>query len=646
MKLLYLYIGHMNRPLDYHEIPFSDDYHIHFDRDEKKLLIQKNPEIKKSIYGDNITDLKLIVGKNGCGKTTILNLLGLTAPDLRREFSQYEDENESWPETALDWFALYHLEDDLFALEGYNSQLLLRTSSYLNNHYSAAVQYDFQTSSLNFLDYLQNFREKETRYKYINQAAYLTYSLEPDCPWYFKSKRQKYEKYDIAFLDRYDISQFNFYGVEHFLYLAAKNAEDFRSLFDSTPAALKVELRLERNEVDSLSIHHEKDRLAEAIYGEGRSFLSVSMPQLEKVFGSHSELSYKHSLIIRYLEELLVYAIKEETIKNAKAFTARDGSEEIKYITRRDFLLDFIEQLTRVQARPETYKDTVIHSYDHRLAKQFCAALEQIPDRFFKSGTDAEIYLRDCETNFLEPLMECYDMNQEHEDHEFNHRGFLSFSIENLSAGELAMIDLYAAILNGVRGWNQAKRNLILLLDEPDSRLHPEWERLFLKRLIDLLKTEPFSGYRFQIIIATHSPLLLSDVPRKDIICLQQSDEGIAVTNANYGFMSNLNDILLDSMFLSSPFGAFAERYTNEIMKQISELKEILSGRPDQIIDLKPQIEILEKKIEIIDDPYIRETLKHSLDSLNLYNNRQPLETRIAFLEKELEHLKAIERAK
>lgn len=240
--------------------------------------------------------------------------------------------------------------------------------------------------------------------------------------------------------------------------------------------------------------------------------------------------------------------------------------------------------------------------------------------------------------------MNCYDRNQENDEHELNHRRFLSFSIENLSTGELALIDLYAAILNGISGGHHQKKNLILLLDEPDSRLHPEWSRLFLKRLIDLLKTEPFSGYDFQIIIATHSPLLLSDVSRKDILCLQQTDGAITITKADYGFMSNLNDILLDSMFLSSPFGAFAEQYTNNIMKRISELKNSFEKNADPVFDLQAQTESLLKEIEIIDDPYIRETLKHSLESFNLYNNHQSIETRIAHLEEELAHLKAMER--
>lgn len=382
MKLLYLYIGHMNRPLDYHEIPVSNDYDVHFDRDSKKLFIRKNPEIPKSIYGNNILDLKLIVGKNGCGKTTILNILGLTAQDLRREFQQYENENEPWQETAHDWFALYHLEDDLFALEGYNPQLLLDVT-YLKTHYSVAVQYNFQTNTLEFRDFLQDFRQKETSRKYINQAAYLSYSLEPDCPWYTRPKRQKYEKYDTAFWERNDISQFNFYGIEHFLYLAATNAENFKKLFDNTPAALKAELRLGRNEIDKQNLQRGKNLLAEAIYGEGGTFLPVSMPQLRKVFGNRGKLNDKHSLIIRYLEEMLVYVLKDETIKNQKQFTERGETEEIRYITRRDFLLDFLKHLTRISARPETYKETVVHPYDLQLAKQFCAALEQIPDHFF-----------------------------------------------------------------------------------------------------------------------------------------------------------------------------------------------------------------------------------------------------------------------
>ena len=645
MKLLYLYIGHMNRPLDEHEITFSNDYQVHFDRRHKRLLINKNPETQRSIYGERILDLKLVVGKNGCGKSTILNLLGLTAHDLRQEFWQYEDENEPLPKKAHDWFALYHLEDDLFALEGYNLPALLEVASHVNTHYSVAFRYDFQTHDMTLLDFLQDFQEKDTECRYISQMAYLSYRLEPDAPWYGKQKRRKYEKYDNNFFERYDISQFDYYGVEHFLYLAAKNEDNFRLLFDNTPSALKAELRLSRNEIDGKRFFWEDDPLAEAIYGAGGTFLSVSMPQLQKIFHTNDELNYKHSMIIRYLEELLIYLLNEETVKNDRIFIISGRTEEEKYIQRRDFLLDFIARLTHVPAGPGSYKDTIMHPYDLQLAEQFCTAIERIPDCFFKSGDHAEIYLKDCETNFLEELMKCYDKNRENEMHEINHRAFLSFTVENLSTGEMAMIDLYAAILNGVRGWNPQKRNLILLLDEPDSRLHPEWSRLFLKRLMHLLGAEPFSGYRFQIIIATHSPLLLSDVPRRDIVCLQQTKKGIEIAEANYGFMSNLNDILLDSMFLTSPFGAFAEQYTNAIIAGITALKKAAFERvADSHIDLNSQFECLQRDIDLIDDPYIRQTLQRSLDAINLYNNRQPAKMRIAYLEKELERLRAAEK--
>lgn len=645
MKLLYLYIGHMDRPLDYHEISFSNDFQVHFDRQHRKLLIRKNPEVRRSIYGDNILDLKLIVGKNGCGKSTILNLLGLVAHDLRREFWQYEDENDPWTEKAHDWFALYHLEDNLFALEGYKLPVLLDVSSYVNTHYSVSVRYDFQTHELELVGFLQDARKKETGQRYVDQLAYLSYRLEPDAPWYARSRRQKYEKYDHAFFGRYDISQFNYYGVEHFLYLAAKNEENFRTLFENVPSALKVELRLTRNEIDGQRLRLDDDPLAEAIYGEGRTFLSVSMPQLPKMFHTQGELNYKHSMIIRYLEELLVYSLSEENVKNDRVFTVDGQTEEEKYRSRKDFLLDFIRELTQVPAGPDSYKDTIMHPNDFELAKEFCTAMEQIPDHFFRSGDRAEIYLKDCEHNFLEELMRCYDDNQENEMHEINHRAFLFFTVENLSTGELAMIDLYAAILNGVN-WNQQRRNLILLLDEPDSRLHPEWARLFLKRLTELLVTEPFSGYHFQIIIATHSPLPLSDVSKKDIICLQQTEKGIEITEANYGFMSNLNDILLDSMFLTSPFGAFAEQYTNNIIKRISELKKSLEQGREPVQDLDSQTDDLQKDIDLIDDSYIRETLQRSLDFVHLYNSRQPAEARIAYLEKELARLRAVESGK
>lgn len=647
MKLLYLYIGHVNRPLAYHEFSFSDDYLVHFDRENKALDIRQNPQPPFFAYGENITGLKLLVGKNGCGKSTILSLLGLSPQDLRNEFLQYEDVPYPTKEQAYDWFALYHLGDDAFALEGYNPSIVVKTDLFLQNHYSVSFQYDFTHHLLTNVGVLQESRDPKSGRKHINQLNCLFYCQEPSVSWYARPKRQKSDPYNACFFPRHDISQFGYQAVEHFLYLAAHKDKEFYPFFDNDPASLTATLTLRQSEVNELTLFRRDNSLAEAIYGNGHSFLSMPFPALEKHFGCQPELSLCHSMVIRYLEELLVFSLKEHPAKNENTFNDQaDAPEAVRYTKRRDFLLDFMESLTHTDAPPDSYKSTVIDSYDLHLAKQFCAALEQIPERFFVSGDRAKILLSSCEANFLEPLMACYDRNNSATEHELDHTAFLLFHIQHLSSGELALIDLYAAVLSGIKEVNRQASNILLLLDEPDSRLHPEWSRLFLKRLTDLLKSDGFCDYQFQIVIATHSPLLLSDVPKKDILCLGVSGSSQYVIPANHGFMSNLNDILLDSMFLQSPFGAFAEDYTNRLLEEIARLKETLQSAPPACChsNLQPRLDLLEEKTAVIDEPYLKKVLQKSISQLKeLCNAKTSREKRIEYLEDELKRLKALE---
>lgn len=74
--------------------------------------------------------------------------------------------------------------------------------------------------------------------------------------------------------------------------------------------------------------------------------------------------------------------------------------------------------------------------------------------------------------------------------------------------------------------------------------------------------------------------------------------------------------------------------YTNAIIARITALKKAFERVTTSHIDISLQFECLQKDIDMIDDPCIRETLQRSLDSMNLYNNRQPAEMRIAYLEK------------
>ena len=64
---------------------------------------------------------------------------------------------------------------------------------------------------------------------------------------------------------------------------------------------------------------------------------------------------------------------------------------------------------------------------------------------------------------------------------------------------------------------------VIMLFDEVESHLHPRWQRSILRSLRDFGNegTQPFSGKEFQLVAATHSPLVIGSAeawfdPKKD----------------------------------------------------------------------------------------------------------------------------------
>ena len=75
-------------------------------------------------------------------------------------------------------------------------------------------------------------------------------------------------------------------------------------------------------------------------------------------------------------------------------------------------------------------------------------------------------------------------------------------NVKNLSAGLKTFALFKQLILNGTIG-----QNSIVILDEPEIHLHPEWQ-LVLARLIVLLQIE----FDLHILLTTHSPYFLNAI--------------------------------------------------------------------------------------------------------------------------------------
>lgn len=123
---------------------------------------------------------------------------------------------------------------------------------------------------------------------------------------------------------------------------------------------------------------------------------------------------------------------------------------------------------------------------------------------------------------------------------------------------------------------NKEWKAIIIFMDEYESHLHLEWVRRHLAVLLWWLdKKGGELKVKFQLIVATHSPIIISDLPVDNITLLLET--GIKRDKINYGFASNYYDILNDSFFLDDTIGEFAKQKINSCIRTINRISDRLT---------------------------------------------------------------------
>ena len=225
----------------------------------------------------------------------------------------------------------------------------------------------------------------------------------------------------------------------------------------------------------------------------------------------------------------------------------------------------------------------------------------------------------------------------------------LEFEWSGLSSGELALINLFGR-LNSIK--NEVRKNMVLLLDEVDLGLHPEWQRKWVKNILPIIgKIMKSQNGSVRVVVTTHSPIILSDFMKKDIIYLPIDDS----TEKSRTFGQNIYTLFKDSFFLEAPKGAFSEQVIEDLLnifrsssneKTIQESgaykgfikKYGLSGVPDDTIR-----EFFDELVDMIGEDIIRNHLKKQIKKarwINESNDSLDYEKEIDELKKQIEELK------
>lgn len=177
---------------------------------------------------------------------------------------------------------------------------------------------------------------------------------------------------------------------------------------------------------------------------------------------------------------------------------------------------------------------------------------------------------------------------------------------DHLSSGEKQQIYTISSMVYQLHHLNSAGkgkiqyRNANIIFDEVDLYFHPDYQKKmvdYVLRVVDKLKLENIRN--INIMMATHSPFILSDIQKNNILYLENGND-VSNKVAINPLGANISDVLSQSFFLKDGFiGDFIKTKLNRMVDDLSSKKYVQEGKLEQY----------EKLIMNIGEPLLREHL-------------------------------------
>ncbi|WP_321279069.1 AAA family ATPase [Marinifilum fragile] len=541
MELLYVWIE------DYKNIKkqgfnFSPKHRFDFEYEEEDGKViggtlhhkERNTNYPKKFFGENISNVTAIVGKNGSGKTnlldTIVQNIGITIGAKGSKKYNF-----------IAVFKKKHISKNNVKNE--EDQFFIRTSSQFGtielpmDIKIEPLYFELDSNSIGFMNttfiYYSNFLD----FNIINTA-------------YQGNEYMNISSNFILQIDQY----FDSYKRKN-LYELIKFWNDHRNISSKikTPKAIvfnlkEFDLDFEVNEgehIDTLA------DLSVSIRNWKNSVKSVSTDifiSLLKLI-IHTEIEFSNQKKIPFAK------IQQLIDSNPTIEVARSKFEEYISNSYLKSLLEEAYQFARfLENRVNRNKDYFILriSFDNLRDMDDLKKLFRYLDKFSNNNLFWYHFSSLIEFSYL----------------------FKNNEQGNLSAGEFAFFTLLMRLNNTLKS-SSTKKDILLLIDEGEIGFHPEWQKGYIKLFLETIPK--INNQRsYQIIFTSHSPFLVSDLPKDNIIFLNKKDDGMCKVCEkdelpDYTFGANIHSLYRNSFFLENGLmGEFAKGKIDQVIRNLN----------------------------------------------------------------------------
>lgn len=571
MKLIYCYIEHF-RNIENQDVSLSDEFDCRY-RDSKIFIEkrEKNP-LMDYIYDNGfMSNLRIIVGKTGSGKTNFLQLIGM---DWWNRKSTADGDA---------YLLLYkmHNENDFFVEE---VGLGNKTRAY-------CFTYDFDKHEI--LKYIPAAYDDHEDTYIIN--AFDRYAFA-SCPYDNVRQEQMFD--NNQFIPR-KITQYGKSSVS----MECEFLKEYLSHFSEKSIKRRVSFVIGwknwqnkiQSDLDEKLIKREywtyKDRAEEqrdknfrnGQYNKPIEYDKKSTPKSRFIH----DLMVDFAIYLRKWAELVEYEFPEKYypytgivydlgIEDPRELP--DG-KKMGILKRIDWLCQYIDYHTDeiTSNRGLVWQiGSDIRDLFHLLGK--------MDDKYF-TDTEFTIPVMDIDVNGKTVMRDVFERMEQYRPDQIGvfTECLLPYHWSYVSSGEYQYAKIWGVLEEyGVRvkmmtqgqKYSEAiQPNLILLLDEPENYMHPEMCRTFIRNLNVLLsKRNP--NTELQVLISTHSPFMLSDVMASQVIKMDYDENGKCVISESKKpyYAANIHSIMADGFFLEYTIGEQARIFLEDKFKLLQRL--------------------------------------------------------------------------
>lgn len=571
MKLIYCYIEHF-RNIENQDVSLSDEFDCRY-RDSKIFIEkrEKNP-LMDYIYDNGfMSNLRIIVGKTGSGKTNFLQLIGM---DWWNRKSTADGDA---------YLLLYkmHNENDFFVEE---VGLGNKTRAY-------CFTYDFDKHEI--LKYIPAACDDHEDTYIIN--AFDRYAFA-SCPYDNVRQEQMFD--NNQFIPR-KITQYGKSSVS----MECEFLKEYLSHFSEKSIKRRVSFVIGwknwqnkiQSDLDEKLIKREywtyKDRAEEqrdknfrnGQYNKPIEYDKKSTPKSRFIH----DLMVDFAIYLRKWAELVEYEFPEKyypytgIVYDLGIKDPRELPDEKKMgiLKRIDWLCQYIDYHTDeiTSNRGLVWQiGSDIRDLFHLLGK--------MDDKYF-TDTEFTIPVMDIDVNGKTVMRDVFERMEQYRPDQIGvfTECLLPYHWSYVSSGEYQYAKIWGVLEEyGVRvkmmtqgqKYSEAiQPNLILLLDEPENYMHPEMCRTFIRNLNVLLsKRNP--NTELQVLISTHSPFMLSDVMASQVIKMDYDENGKCVISESKKpyYAANIHSIMADGFFLEYTIGEQARIFLEDKFKLLQRL--------------------------------------------------------------------------